>query len=192
MQNILHKKQGVLLYIGGRIVDHIMNVLEYYAQCNKLINKNMLKIVHENTIFNKNITGYYKSINEILFHILTVDLSWTNDLKEIKYSEIFEEQLYKNFDENNDISPYKSITDFEYDRITLDELIIKFVKELNEKDMEKTIVYKNNIPKTTWEILIHMFNHQTHHRGEISQILDESGIDNDFSNMIRYNKGEWK
>ncbi|WP_414705227.1 hypothetical protein [Pseudobacteroides sp.] len=31
-----------------------------------------------------------------------------------------------------------------------------------------------------------MFNHQTHHRGQISQILDSLKIANDYSNMIRY------
>ena len=34
------------------------------------------------------------------------------------------------------------------------------------------------------DALDHVFNHQTHHRGQVSQILDELGIKHDFSNLI--------
>jgi uncharacterized damage-inducible protein DinB len=65
-------------------------------------------------------------------------------------------------------------------------LIIKFISELDIKYLDKKIFYKDNKTRTVWEILIHTFNHQTHHRGQISEILDENKIENDFSNMIRY------
>ena len=166
----------------------IADVLEYYSRCNKGINTGMIKIIKENDIFNKTFPGYYKTINEILFHILAVDLSWTSDLRQIIVSDVFENELYKNFDDHNNISPYKSIIEFERDRTTLDDLLIKFIKEIDQKDLEKELPYKNKKNKTSWEILIHMFNHQTHHRGQISQILDENNISNDFSNMIRYDR----
>jgi uncharacterized damage-inducible protein DinB len=169
----------------------IKDILKYYSHCNKYININIIKILKENDyVFSKTITGYYKNINDILFHILSVDLSWTNDLKEIMKSKIFEEKIYKEFNDGNDINPYKSIIYFESDRIILDDLLIEYVNEINLNDLEKEIKYKNNTRKKAWEILIHMFNHQTHHRGQISQILDENGIENDFSNMIRYNRNQ--
>ena len=31
---------------------------------------------------------------------------------------------------------------------------------------------------------MHMFNHQTHHRGQVSLVLDQFGIENYYSNMI--------
>ena len=34
------------------------------------------------------------------------------------------------------------------------------------------------------DALDHVFNHQTHHRGQVSQILDEMGVAHDFSNLI--------
>ena len=33
------------------------------------------------------------------------------------------------------------------------------------------------------EVLLHVFNHATHHRGQISQILDRQGVEHDFSNL---------
>ncbi|MDR3336201.1 MAG: hypothetical protein LBT16_03255 [Treponema sp.] len=164
----------------------LADVFDYYAQCNKLINTNLLEIIKANDIFNKTLPGYYKSINDILFHILDVDLSWMSDLKQTIDSEIYEEALFKSFDEKNSTNPYKTIIGFEKDRIKLDNLFIKFVHELRAQELEKAITYKPDKTKKVWEVLIHTFNHQTHHRGQISQILDENGINNDFSNMIRY------
>jgi uncharacterized damage-inducible protein DinB len=169
-------------------MDILINIYKYYSQCNKNINGKILEILKENdAIYNKKISGYYKSINDILSHILDVDLSWLNDIKDIINSKIFEEEIFKNFDANIEpINPYKTMNEFARDRIILDELIITFVHELSVKDLEKKILYKDNKTKNVWEILIHTFNHQTHHRGQISEILDENGIENDFSNMIRY------
>lgn len=33
-------------------------------------------------------------------------------------------------------------------------------------------------------VLLHLFNHQTHHRGQIALMLDELGVENDYSNLI--------
>jgi uncharacterized damage-inducible protein DinB len=171
----------------------IINVLEYYSQCNRYINIDMLGIIKKNNIFNKTLAGYFRSINDILFHILDVDLSWTNDLKKIVKSDIFEDELYKKFDESvGIINPYKTIISFEHDRFILDNLLIKFIKEIDKNDFEKIVDIGNGKNKSVLEILTHTFNHQTHHRGQISQILDENGIENDFSNMIRYDIKSFK
>ncbi|MFW5688300.1 MAG: DinB family protein [Spirochaetota bacterium] len=37
-----------------------------------------------------------------------------------------------------------------------------------------------------WQLLLHMFNHETHHRGAISQFLDEHDVANDYSNLVYY------
>jgi uncharacterized damage-inducible protein DinB len=172
----------------GVIMDNLLNIYRYYSQCNKSINANIFKILKENNgIYNKKTFGYYQSINDILFHVFDVDLSWFNDLKGIINSKIFEEEIFLNYNEIIEpINPYKSIKEFEKDRIILDDLIIRFVNELDIKHLDKRIFYKNNKTKMVWEVLIHIFNHQTHHRGQISEILDENKIENDFSNMIRY------
>ncbi len=34
------------------------------------------------------------------------------------------------------------------------------------------------------DVFLHLFNHQTHHRGQISVLLDQLGVENDYSNLI--------
>lgn len=40
--------------------------------------------------------------------------------------------------------------------------------------------------KTAWLVWLHMFNHQTHNRGqiEIAVILDQMEVDNDYSGIL--------
>jgi uncharacterized damage-inducible protein DinB len=80
---------------------------------------------------------------------------------------------------------YKKL--FEY-RETLDEEIDNFVKELKDDDYKKVLRYKNykgeDTEKELWKVLMQMFNHGTHHRGQISGLLDMLGIDNDFSTLF--------
>lgn len=38
--------------------------------------------------------------------------------------------------------------------------------------------------KTVWLVFLHLFNHQTHNRGQIALILDQIGVDNDYSGIL--------
>ena len=54
--------------------------------------------------------------------------------------------------------------------------------------MHQILQYKNwdgkEMQKPSWLVLLHMFNHQTHNRGQIALILDQMGVDNDYSGII--------
>ncbi|GHU75764.1 damage-inducible protein DinB [Spirochaetia bacterium] len=166
-------------------MDMFLNIFKQFSKFNKSINVTLIKIIKENDeIYNKRISGYYKNVNDILFHILDVDLLWISRIGEVVDSKIFDEEIFKNYDRHIEpINKYKTIAEFEKDRIILDELIIKFVDEVNEKDLDKKMLCNNNRTRKVWELLLHTFNHQTHHRGQISEILDENGIKNDYSDM---------
>jgi len=59
---------------------------------------------------------------------------------------------------------------------------------LAENELEKTISFANmkgeTVTKNVGGSILHLFNHQTHHRGMISLYLDMLGIDNDFSGLL--------
>jgi len=58
-----------------------------------------------------------------------------------------------------------------------------------ESDLEKIISFANAkgemVNKNVGGSILHMFNHQTHHRGMISIYLDMMKIDNDFSGLLQ-------
>ncbi|EON91842.1 DinB family protein [Marinobacter lipolyticus SM19] len=66
-------------------------------------------------------------------------------------------------------------------RIWLDRQIINWIAELSEDDLEFVLSYhdiKGTPAKKRYSSLVlHFFNHQTHHRGQVSTLLSQVGVD---------------
>ena len=65
--------------------------------------------------------------------------------------------------------------------------MIKHGQKLKEEDFVKDLTFTDShgleYSKNMGFLILHMFNHQTHHRGMISVYLDELKMNNDFSNI---------
>ncbi|AYF32789.1 damage-inducible protein DinB [Vreelandella alkaliphila] len=66
-------------------------------------------------------------------------------------------------------------------RSWLDQRIIDWVAELSDGDLDVVLSYRNSkgIPanKRYSSLVLHFFNHQTHHRGQVSTLLSQAGVD---------------
>jgi len=165
-------------------------IFRHYAKCNQLINAEVIKVLEGAPIdaYSQAVDGYFKSIGEILDHIFKADLVWINSIKSIRDCEVFADPF---FGVQRDASKrfFNSLSEFKEERMRLDAIMAALVEELEESDMTKILsrVTKrgDRQDKIIWKALIHIFNHETHHRGQVSQILDQLKIENDYSNMIR-------
>ncbi len=76
--------------------------------------------------------------------------------------------LYEDFDELRSV------------RVLEDERIEAFMSKLSQDFLTKTISYVNNQGKLYTDppnlLLAHFFNHQTHHRGQIHDMLTQTEI----------------
>lgn len=76
---------------------------------------------------------------------------------------------------------YQQLTDLAITRKQLDELIIHYCNNLSEEECNKYITYTNTegniLTKSVADITQHIFNHQAHHRGQLSCILSQFGVD---------------
>jgi uncharacterized damage-inducible protein DinB len=124
-----------------------------------------------------------------LLYCFIADTIWLKAFKQIRDSNILKNPIIDKERKWGE-KQFDDLDNFIENRKMLDKLIIDFVEELKDEDLGKSIVrIARNGDKTEklfWKSIIHMFNHQTHHRGQISQILDEMKIRNDYSNMIRF------
>ena len=63
----------------------------------------------------------------------------------------------------------------------LDEKIIHWIGELSDDDMTYVLSYRTMkgafANKRYSNLLLHFFNHQTHHRGQVSTLLTQAGVD---------------
>ncbi len=166
--------------------------LQAFARYNQSVNRSILELVEP--LSKEQITmktkAYYPSIFETLLHNFIADLNWLKRyrgaLKENKalnnanLLSLDDKTLRKEFE-----SDYRKF--FQY-RKQMDDLIIQFANNLDENKFDSVIQYKNykgeDVEKEIWKTLLHWFNHQTHHRGQVSVLLDLVGVDHDFSSMV--------
>lgn len=66
-------------------------------------------------------------------------------------------------------------------RVWLDRVIIDWVDTLSDNDLDLLLSYSNTrgvaANKRFASLILHFFNHQTHHRGQVSTLLFQAGVD---------------
>ena len=66
-------------------------------------------------------------------------------------------------------------------RERLDATITALAQELSDTDLAQTLIYTNSrgqaFRRQFGSLLLHFFNHQTHHRGQASTLLTQAGVD---------------
>lgn len=134
---------------------------------------------------------FFKSITGSWNHIMVGDLLWLNRLA----------MIFPILDDSMDRWPkpnalnqilYSQLEDLAQPRQQLDELIIQWCDFLRESDCEDRLQYHNSQDdlqvKPLPDVMQHLFNHQTHHRGQITALLSQLGVDygaTDFISMPR-------
>jgi uncharacterized damage-inducible protein DinB len=137
--------------------------------------------------WNKEFSGFYKSIHDLCSHIYISDYTWL-----YRFCESLEFTELKHFFTDTNILNYnwgktlfKNINEYIKMRKELDDIIIKFINKLSETDLEKTIklpIAEGKTDEFKINLLIfHMFKHQIHTRGMISLYLEMVGKENEFS-----------
>ena len=65
---------------------------------------------------------------------------------------------------------------------------MQFISELTDEVIVSTLMYTNSngqkFNKNMGDLLLHVFNHQTHHRGQVSTLLYQAGVDVGVTDMV--------
>lgn len=153
-----------------------------YARYNAWINQSLLEasLSLSATEQNKDQKVFFHSLTGSWNHIMVGDLLWLNRLAKI----------FPILDDQMDQWPkptkldqilYNNLKELAKPRQQLDELIIQWCDFLRESDCEDRLEYHNSLGelhvRPLPDVMQHLFNHQTHHRGQISAILTQLGVD---------------
>ncbi|WP_409522924.1 DinB family protein [Nitrincola sp. MINF-07-Sa-05] len=126
----------------------------------------------------KNCGAFFKSIHGTLNHLLLGDKIWLGRFlgKPLQVSGL-DEELHGEFERLWE------------DRSATDEVIIEWASALTDTELAVTLEYTsivNPTPRTyeMWIAVAHFFNHQTHHRGQITTLLSQFGQDLGVTDLI--------
>ncbi len=114
--------------------------------------------------------AFFKSIHGTLNHLLYGDLAWLGRFQDHPIPTVIGPNLYEEFDE------------LQIRREALDQQIIDWTQTLSETWLAQPFRYTSNVDRITrelptWILVTHMFNHQTHHRGQLTTLLTQMGHD---------------
>lgn len=115
--------------------------------------------------------AFFKSIHGTLNHLLVADRIWMgrftgNPLVGVSV----DQELHSDFNE------------LHRERQQLDQTILSWAAGLSTDWLKQTFTYTSGLDKQTrsiptWILVTHMFNHQTHHRGQLTTLLTQMKYD---------------
>ena len=111
--------------------------------------------------------AFFRSIHGTLNHLLLTDRLWFGSFigKPVSFRTL-DEELFANFDE---LRRERGITDAE---------ICDWAARLTRGDLNEPLKSGDTVMGSPlWVFVAHFFNHQAHHRGQVSALLSQSGID---------------
>jgi uncharacterized damage-inducible protein DinB len=158
--------------------DHYRRYSRYNAWLNQSLLEASLGLPKAEQDKDQNI--FFQSLTGSWNHIMVGDLLWLNRLAKI--FPILDDQMdqWPKPTKLNQML-YSNLEDLAKPRQQLDELIIQWCDFLRESDCEDRLQYHNSQEELQVrplpDVLQHLFNHQTHHRGQISAVLSQLGID---------------
>jgi uncharacterized damage-inducible protein DinB len=115
--------------------------------------------------------AFFGSIHATLNHLLWGDRIWMSRLAGTAKPEGGIPQSVLLYDDWNDLKR---------ERAAFDAVIVDWADRLEDASLEGELAYysgaiKADLRKPKWLLVTHMFNHQTHHRGQVHCMLTQAG-----------------
>ena len=131
---------------------------------------------------NKDTNSFFSSVISYWNHILFGDLILLNRLAETELTNLKTKTLSNFPTPKTTKDIYQSeFSKFIPLRQQLDQLIIVFCTNLTEDECKKVFSYRTTegqlVNKVVSDVIQHIFNHQTHHRGQLTCVLSQLGVD---------------
>jgi uncharacterized damage-inducible protein DinB len=126
----------------------------------------------------RDVGAFFRSIHGTLNHLLLADRIWLGRFTGEPFAvKSLDEELCTEFGE------------LRVERQKTDAAIDAWLANLTETDFESDLVYTSVVKPQPrryplWLAVAHFFNHQTHHRGQLTTLLNQRGIDPGVTDLI--------
>jgi len=130
----------------------------------------------------RDLGAYFGSIEATLDHILLVDRIWLGRLaaSELAFPALAGARLVRGGGSLRD-RLHADFASLERGRVETDTVIEAWVGDLTPELLASTLRYRNmagdRFEAPVWHAAAHVFNHQTHHRGQVTTLLSQLGHD---------------
>ena len=120
--------------------------------------------------------AFFKSIHGTLNHLLLTDRLWLARFKGVAIPDGFMGPGIRSLDQEL----YADFEELRRERALTDDELSAWVPGLTIEQLAAPLVYMrrgHKLESPLWGAVAHVFNHQTHHRGQITTLLSQQGHD---------------
>jgi len=115
--------------------------------------------------------AFFKSIHGTLNHIYYGDLAWFERMRDNKFTP-----------RKIDVDLFEDFSEMRTAQEKMDTEIIEWAGTLTSEYLNEKYDYTSNVSRfkrtlPRWVLVTHMFNHKTHHRGQLTTLIKQLGID---------------
>lgn len=165
------------------------DTVKLFASYNEHANREMGRILAalDDMDWDRGLGGFYPSIRALCSHLFVTDLAWVKRISTLRWFQFGQNALLARTPTWGELL-FPTLASYVPDREALDGVLTQVAEQVSAEDLTKRLRYKDwrgvDQDRNVGGLLLHMFNHQTHHRGMISLYLDMLGRQNDFSSMV--------
>lgn len=162
----------------------LLSNLQLMSQYNQWMNQKIYQVAQQlgNEKIQQDQGAFFGSLFGTLNHIYVADIIWLRRFA----------QHAKNYQSLNQLPELSSYTKLNQTvandleslnklRQELDNIIINWCQEIDPEDLEDNLSYidtqGNSYQKNFGQLIHNLFNHQTHHRGQVSTLISQQGLD---------------
>ncbi len=122
--------------------------------------------------------AWFRSMHGTLNHILLADRLWLGRFTNQPFAaRSLDEELYSDFQT------------LWQERRKTDEEIARWLDALTAEQLLASFTYSmmtspQPITQPLWQATLHCFNHQTHHRGQLTTLMEQAGYDSGMTDLI--------
>lgn len=117
--------------------------------------------------FTKRLTGSFPSVRDTLVHVMAVERVWLD-----RWLGTWDGSFLK-------AESFPDIASVRAEWARIERELLAFVSGLNEEDVNRIVPHKNSqggeFRMPLWQLMQHLVNHGTYHRGQITNQLREVG-----------------
>lgn len=162
----------------------MLNQFRLFAEYNRLMNVRLYDAASRlsDSDLRRDRGAFFKSVLGTLNHILVGDIIWLKRFSKHPSSETALSDVAR-LDRPESLAAvlFDDLGALREQRLKVDDVIVRWIHSLSEEDLEGSIGYESmaGVPyrKPFASLISHPFLHQVHHRGQVTTLMSQSGVD---------------
>lgn len=132
--------------------------------------------------YRRDLGAFFGSVHVTMNHLMVWDVVWLKRLAErFPHHRELQPLHTRALPAAHDQELCANLAQLRQERATLDAMLEAYAERIGEAEGEQILDYRTQsgarVRKRVDGVLTHLFNHQTHHRGQVTTLLSQLGVD---------------